>query len=227
MNDTHFNVLIADDHELILQAMQKLVGHLRPRMASHLVSDWPHLLSTLEQQASMDLAIVDLHMPGSGLDCFIELSNRYPDLPVVVVSAETSVAVVRVLFDQANIKGFIPKSDQAAVLLQALKLVLAGGKYLPAFMLAGGPELPEPTSFAVTTSSAVASVTPPQAAWGLSSRLQDVLRLLAQGLSNKMIARQLGISDLTVKTHVNILYKQMGVKNRAEATAMFLRQHPQ
>lgn len=223
MNDTHFNVLIADDHELILQAMQKLVGHLRPRMASHLVSDWTQLLATLAQKPSMDLAIVDLHMPGSGLDHFIELSTRYPDLPVVVVSAESSVEVVRVLFDQAHIKGFIPKTDQAAVLLQALKLVLAGGKYLPEFMLTGSSPRAEPAEFAIGTPTASSSEAPQPTSWGLSSRLQDVLRLLSQGLSNKMIARQLGISDLTVKTHVNILYKQMGVKNRAEATALFLR----
>ena len=66
---------------------------------------------------------------------------------------------------------------------------------------------------------------PTHANWGLSKRLQDVLNLLAQGLSNKMIARQLGISDLTVKTHVNLLFKQMGVKSRAEAIALYLRQH--
>ncbi len=213
-----FNVLIADDHELILQAMQKLVGHLHPHLTSYLVTDWPQLMATLEAGTPMDLAIVDYHMPGSSLAGFIELSSTYPQLPVVVVSAETSPETVHALFKQANIRGFVPKTDQAAVLLQALKLVLTGGKYVPALILSE-----ENISERIQSCASNPNCTHTNP-WGLSSRLQDVLILLAQGLSNKMIARQLGISDLTVKTHVNVLYKQMGVKNRAEATALFLRQ---
>ena len=212
-----FNVLIADDHELILQAMQKLIGHLHPNLTSHLVSDWSQLLRLLESDIVMDLAIIDYHMPGSSLAGFVELSMLYPQLPVVVVSAETSPEVVQALFKQAGIKGFVPKTDQAAVLLQAIKLVLMGGQYIPALLLASD------TSSNTSYPTANQSLDDLTRQWGLSSRLQDVLNLLAQGLSNKMIARQLGISDLTVKTHVNLLYKQMGVKNRAEATAMFLR----
>lgn len=212
-----FNVLIADDHELILQAMQKLIGHLHPNLTSHLVSDWPQLMSTLESGIVMDLAIIDYHMPGSSLTGFIELSTAYPQMPVVVVSAETSPEAVQNLFKQAHIKGFVPKTDQAAVLLQALKLVLMGGQYIPALLL------PSDNASDITPTAPDRSLDELTRQWGLSSRLQDVLNLLAQGLSNKMIARQLGISDLTVKTHVNLLYKQMGVKNRAEATAMFLR----
>lgn len=212
-----FNVLIADDHELILQAMQKLIGHLHPNLTSHLVSDWPQLMSVLESGIIMDLAIIDYHMPGSSLAGFVELSARYPQLPVVVVSAETAPEAVQALFKQAHIKGFVPKTDQAAVLLQALKLVLMGGQYIPALLLSSD----NPCDIAPSISDRSLDELTRQ--WGLSSRLQDVLNLLAQGLSNKMIARQLGISDLTVKTHVNLLYKQMGVKNRAEATALFLR----
>ena len=215
-----FNILIADDHELILQAMQKLVTHLRPHLTSHLVSDWPQLLNTLEKVAPIDLAIIDFYMPGSSLDGFIELSRSYPTLAVVVVSAETSTNTVQTLFNQAHIKGFVPKTDQAAVLLQALKLVLAGGKYVPAMILSKEDNTDHSQQHLSTAVNA--HLTANQ--WGLSNRLQDVLNLLAQGLSNKMIARQLGISDLTVKTHVNLLYKQMGVKNRAEATVLFLRQ---
>lgn len=217
MNDKiEFNVLIADDHELILQAMQKLIGHLRPRLSTHLASNWPDILSALDQNITFDLAIIDFHMPDTGLSDFISLSHNFPHLPVVVVSAESSQDVIRALFEQANIKGFVPKTDQAAVLLQALKLVLMGGKYIPELMLSHSP-----AHLDRTLSEGATSNTSP---WGLSSRLQDVLKLLSQGLSNKMIARQLGISDLTVKTHVNLLFKQMGVRNRAEATALYLRQ---
>ena len=216
-NTSVFNVLIADDHELILQAMQKLVGHLHPHLTSHLVTDWPQLIATLDAGTSMDLAIVDYHMPGSSLAGFIDLSVNYPNLPVVVVSAETSPDAVQALFKQAKIRGFVPKTDQAAVLLQALKLVLMGGQYVPALILSNENHYDLAQSCASSPNCAHTNQ------WGLSSRLQDVLILLAQGLSNKMIARQLGISDLTVKTHVNLLYKQMGVKNRAEATALYLR----
>ena len=213
-----FNVLIADDHELILQAMQKLVAHLHPHLTSHLVSDWPQLAAALETGPPMDLAIVDYHMPGSSLAGFVDLSVKYPQLPVVVVSADTSPETVHALFRQASIRGFVPKTDQAAVLLQALNLVLTAGKYVPAFILSTD-DAPDHTQACVSNPNCT-HANP----WGLSSRLQDVLILLAQGLSNKMIARQLGISDLTVKTHVNLLFKQMSVKNRAEATALFLRQ---
>lgn len=218
---TEFNVLIADDHELILQAMQKLISHLRPRLSSHLATNWSQLLAALEQDVSFDLAIIDYHMPGASLCTFISLSQTHPCLPVVVVSAEDSAEVIRTLFEQANIKGFIPKTDQAAVLLQALKLVLMGGKYVPELIL--NPASAQIEGAQLETTSAECDLINTEL-WGLSNRLQDVLKLLAQGLSNKMIARQLGISDLTVKTHVNLLFKQMGVKNRAEATALYLRQ---
>ena len=215
-NATEFHVLIADDHELIRQAMQKLVTHLQPHLVSHVVADWAQLLGKLNEKPSIKLAIVDFHMPGSDLNSFIALAQTHPNLPVVVVSAETSPVLVRSLFEQAHIKGFVPKSEQAAVLLQALKLVLAGGQYVPALTLSSG-------SIGTPTETEISQ--PTHANWGLSKRLQDVLNLLAQGLSNKMIARQLGISDLTVKTHVNLLFKQMGVKSRAEAIALYLRQH--
>ena len=206
-----FNVLIADDHELIRQAMQKLLMHLQPRLVSHLVADWDELLQALSQ-TKMDLAIVDLHMPGSDMQKFVTLARDYPDLPVVVVSAESNPDVVQALFAEGNIKGFVPKTDQASVLFSALQLVLSGGKYIPSLML--------------SNNKVAAPFVNPQTSegWDLSGRLQEILVLLSQGLSNKMIARQLGISDLTVKTHISMLFRHMGVKNRAEAIALYLRQ---
>lgn len=198
-------ILLADDHEMVRLAMRHALGSLADGVewleggtaadVERLVDDDP------------DLALLDLHMPGSdGVPWIRRLRARCPTLPLIVVSAEESPALVRALVD-SGVAGFIPKSDSAAVVLQAVRLVLSGGTYAPLrFLAANG---------AAVTAAADASGGAP--GYGLTARQTEVLRLLAQGRPNKSIARELGLSEGTVKVHLLAIFRALGVRNRTEA----------
>lgn len=151
-----------------------------------------------------DLALVDLNMPGSdGVAWIARLRDRFPSVPIIVISAEESCALVRALID-CGVAGFIPKSDSAAVVLQAVRLVLSGGTYAPLRFLAG-------------SGAGTASAASTTSVHGLTQRQLDVLALLAQGMPNKAIARQLGLSEGTVKVHLLAIFRALSVRNRTEA----------
>lgn len=153
-----------------------------------------------------DLALLDLHMPGSdGAPWIGRLRARFPALPVIVVSAEESPPLVRELI-ACGVAGFIPKSDTAAVILQAVRLVLSGGTYAPLRLLSG--EHP---------AAGNGKARPDAPSHGLTQRQLDVLALLARGLPNKRIARELGLSEGTVKVHLLAIFRALEVSNRTEA----------
>ncbi|MBC8118587.1 MAG: response regulator transcription factor, partial [Burkholderiaceae bacterium] len=160
----------------------------------------------LDEEAALDLAIVDLRMPGAdGIDWIRSLRTSYPSLPLLVISATEDSALVRALIG-CGIAGFIPKSDSPAVVLQAVRLVLAGGTYAPLRLLsdhvlgsAGDPGHAAPTMA------------------GLTPRQREVLAQLARGFPNKRIARELGLSESTVKVHLLAIYRVLAVRNRTEA----------
>jgi DNA-binding NarL/FixJ family response regulator len=153
-----------------------------------------------------DLALLDLHMPGSdGAPWIGRLRARFPALPVIVVSAEESPPLVRELI-ACGVAGFIPKSDTAAVILQAVRLVLSGGTYAPLRLLGGEH-----------TAADNGKARPDAPLHGLTQRQLDVLALLARGLPNKRIARELGLSEGTVKVHLLAIFRALEVSNRTEA----------
>lgn len=198
-------ILLADDHEMVRLAMRHALAPLAEDI------NWLEAgtVDGAEQQAASDpdLALVDLHMPGSdGVPWIRRLRARWPALPVIVVSAEESPPLVRELIG-CGVAGFIPKSDTAAVILQAVRLVLSGGTYAPLRLLGG--QLPLADSDSATPRE------PP--AHGLTQRQLDVLSLLARGLPNKRIARELGLSEGTVKVHLLAIFRALEVSNRTEA----------
>lgn len=157
-----------------------------------------------------DLALLDLHMPGSdGAPWIGRLRARFPVLPLIVVSAEESPSLVRALID-CGVAGFIPKSDSAAVVLQAVRLVLSGGTYAPLRLLGGH-------GGSQRAGNGDATKTRDLPVHGLTQRQLDVLALLARGLPNKLIARELGLSEGTVKVHLLAIFRALDVRNRTEA----------
>src|SRR5262249_31475506 len=110
--------------------------------------------------------------------------------------------------------GFIPKTDSREVLLGALRLILAGGTYIPPEVLAAGP------AAAAALPAGGKSATgkrPSPSELGLTERQVDVLALMMQGKSNKLICRALDLAEPTVKNHVSAILKALGVANRTEA----------
>ena len=201
-------VLLADDHEMVRLAMRHALAPLAKRL------EWLEAgtAEEVEQQLRQDpdLALLDLHMPGSdGVPWIGRLRSRFPVLPLIVVSAEESPSLVRALIDR-GVAGFIPKSDSAAVVLQAVRLVLSGGTYAPLRLLGGLGSTPP----AGNGDSTLGRDIPVH---GLTQRQLDVLALLARGLPNKLIARELGLSEGTVKVHLLAIFRALDVRNRTEA----------
>jgi DNA-binding NarL/FixJ family response regulator len=199
-------VVLADDHEMVRLAMRHALASLSPHI------QWLEAQNAGEVERwaaeDPDLALVDLNMPGSdGVPWIGRLRAQFPTLPIIVVSAEESCALVRELID-CGVAGFIPKSDSAAVVLQAVRLVLSGGTYAPLRFLTGHGAGREPGNGASATSTAV---------HGLTQRQLEVLALLARGLPNKLIARELGLSEGTVKVHLLAIFRALDVRNRTEA----------
>ncbi|NML99822.1 response regulator transcription factor [Paraburkholderia sp. RP-4-7] len=238
--------LVADDHELIRQGVKGLLRGLDPDAQFDEADSWETLAAAARPDADHDLAIVDLHMPGmSGASSLEVLLKANPALPVVVLSAEESPDEMRAVL-AAGALGFVPKRQPASVMLKAIELVLSGGAYVPmeALSLLGARE----TQAAPARTDAAAELAPQGAAQAptqggaaltepiaqiqalqphqqhllenLSPRQQDIMRLVHRGWTNKMIARELGVAEGTVKVHLSVIFRALGVHNRSTAIAV-------
>jgi DNA-binding NarL/FixJ family response regulator len=204
------NILLIDDHALFREGLKFL---LRSLDAALKVDDAGDCAKALEQAAarSYELVLLDLKMPGvQGLDALTALREAIPSAPLVVLSGEDNPGVVRAAIERGAM-GFIPKSSTPEVLIQALRLVLAHGVYLPPAVLDGVGAAPSPAS-AASQSSAGQTALP-----GLTPRQMDVLRCVIQGKSNKLIARELDVSEGTVKAHLSSVLRALDARNRTEA----------
>ncbi|HMN20150.1 MAG TPA: response regulator transcription factor [Ottowia sp.] len=205
-------ILIADDHRLIIDAVADKLSELGPDVEVVSAVDVPGLLECVG--APLDLALIDLSMPGAdGLSHVQEVLRRAPGLPVIVLSGHEEPGIMRDVLD-CGARGFIPKAYSPAVMVSAVRLVLAGGVYVPPMLLAGVGE----------ARAAVPEGAPPHSEQELDSlrdllteRQIDVLRLLSQGQPNKVIGRSLGISEGTVKIHLAAIFRALNARNRTEA----------
>lgn len=197
-------ILLADDHEVIRLAMKHALRPLAENIAWSEAADAAQVEARLADGAELDLALVDLQMPGSdGAPTIARWRRAFPAVPLVVMSAREEPALVRQLIG-LGVSGFVPKSDAAAVMLQAIRLILAGGTYAPLRLLADATDAArEPAAKA------------PE--FGLTPRQVEVLGLLARGLPNKSIARELDLSEATVKVHLLAIFRVLGARNRTEA----------
>jgi DNA-binding NarL/FixJ family response regulator len=219
--------LVADDHELIRQGVKGLLRGLDADAQFDEADSWETLAAAARPDANHDLAIVDLHMPGmAGAGSLEALLKANPALPVVVLSAEESPDEMRAVL-AAGALGFVPKRQPASVMLKAIELVLSGGAYVPmeALSLLGAhgassahaaPESPNAAPLPVET------LQPHQRHLmeNLSPRQQDIMRLVHRGWTNKMIARELGMAEGTVKVHLSVIFRALAVRNRASAIAV-------
>ncbi|MBN9404025.1 MAG: response regulator transcription factor [Burkholderiales bacterium] len=206
-------ILIADDHRLIIDAVADKLSELEPGIEFVAAVDARELLERVGEP--LDLALVDLSMPGAdGLSHIQQVRQRCPDLPIIVLSGQEDPAVMRDVLD-CGAQGYIPKAYSPAVMVSAVRLVMAGGVYVPPMLLSMSGRDAGP--------SADAAGQPAEAARGealgdlLTERQVDVLRLLSQGQPNKVIGRSLGISEGTVKIHLAAIFRALNARNRTEA----------
>jgi len=213
-------ILIADDHRLVIEAVKAKLSELEPGIEFVLAMSVDELLAGATDE--LDLALIDLNMPGADGQAHIdEIRRRHPAVPVIVLSGYEDPAIMRSALER-GVLGFIPKAYSPEVMLSAVRLVLAGGVYVPPMMLTA---LPPGIVAGVAPGPAGeprAAATPPSQTLEhlrsvLTERQVEVLQLLSQGKPNKLIGRSLGISEGTVKIHLAAIFRALNVRNRTEA----------
>jgi DNA-binding NarL/FixJ family response regulator len=206
-------ILVVDDHPLILEALHHVLrlldGEVEVRDA-RTAEDGRHLVA---EHPDAGLLLLDLTLPGAdGFSLLAELRADHPSIPVVVISASDRREDILRAIDLGAM-GFIPKSSSNQVMLQALRLVLSGGVYLPPIALAAHAD---PLPVAPHADDGPASHTTPREL-GLTARQAQVLALILQGKPNKVICRELGLAEGTVKIHVAAILRALNVSTRTQA----------
>jgi DNA-binding NarL/FixJ family response regulator len=197
--------LICDDHAMMREALAGAVALGWPDAAVTQAADFPQAWAAAV--SGPDLIISDLAMPGAGpVDGVRRLREAAPASPILVVTGNEDDDVLLALFE-LGIAGFAPKTSKSAVIEAAIRLVLAGGRYLP-------PRLVE---LAVAKAGGGARSGAGAPAPRLTDRQTDVLARIALGRSNKEIARELDLSPATVKAHIAAGLAVLGAANRTEA----------
>jgi DNA-binding NarL/FixJ family response regulator len=212
-------ILIADDHRLVIEAVKAKLSELGPGIEFVLAMSVDDLLAGATDE--LDLALIDLNMPGADGQAHIdEIRRRHPAVPVIVLSGYEDPAIMRSALER-GVLGFIPKAYSPEVMLSAVRLVLAGGVYVPPMMLTALPPGivagVAPTQNADARSAGASSQTLEHLRSVLTERQVEVLQLLSQGKPNKLIGRSLGISEGTVKIHLAAIFRALNVRNRTEA----------
>jgi DNA-binding NarL/FixJ family response regulator len=202
--------LVVDDHALIREAMRGVLKELCGDGTVLEAASAGQASDLVRQHPDLALILLDLKLPDrDGIEVLGELREQYPAVSVVMLSAfNDRDNVVRALDNGAL--GFIPKTDSREVLLGALRLILAGGTYIP-------PEVLTPAAAAAAPDKSEAHKRPSPAELGLTERQVEVLALMMQGKSNKLICRALDLAEPTVKNHVSAILKALDVTNRTEA----------
>jgi DNA-binding NarL/FixJ family response regulator len=208
-------ILVVDDHVLIRDALRGVLKELKGEADVLEASDCRQAMALIAENADdLDLVLLDLHLPDrDGFSALAEVRERYPTISVVVLSGQHDRASVVKALD-LGVSGYIPKSGQREVMLTALQLIFAGGKYIPPEILTRD----SPTT-APPASTPPGGGRPPTSPsdLGLTERQLDVLALMMQGKSNKAICRVLDLAEPTVKNHVTAILKALKVTNRTEA----------
>ena len=210
------NVLLIDDHEIVWNGtrrlMERVADEIDPtsRFCFEAVADVDAACRLPKRD--FDLILLDYHLPGvSGLAALAAVKAAFETTPVCMQSAETASSRVREVIE-AGAAGFIPKSYRLDQMEAALRVVLRHRVYLPeAFVLADSATR-EP-AHADVTSDELANFLKVE----LSPRQRQVLALAIRGTPVKLISRQLGIAEGTVKVHLSMVYRALGARNRTDA----------
>lgn len=199
-----YRLVIADDHPLFRGALREAVGGLFERVEISEAGSFDDVAKLLDDSGDVDLILLDLTMPGvRGFSGLMYLRAQYPSVPVVVVSANDDPTVIRRCMD-FGASGFIPKTLDTEGMRKAISAVLTGGVWTPPDIdLEAGAD-----TEAAELMSRLATLTPQQV---------RVLMMLSEGLLNKQIAYELGVSEATVKAHVSAILQKLGVESRTQA----------
>jgi DNA-binding NarL/FixJ family response regulator len=201
--------IVADDHPLFRSALKHAVLSV---LGDNILesASFDETLDLLKIHQNMELVFLDLNMPGNqGLTGLTILRNNYPDVLVVIVSADERPEIIKKAIDFGS-SGYIPKSTPLPIITQAVEQILEGQIWVPQDMLNDVEQLNN-TQY-ITFASRLEKLTPHQL---------RVLQLMADGLLNKQIAYELQVSESTIKQHVSAVLNKLGFNNRTQAGVMF------
>lgn len=224
------NALLIDDHALFRDGLALLLSQRFPEVQVEQASDLAGALLRLAVEPPIDLVLLDLGLSDSqGLGSLGQILDLRPQASVVVLSADDRPETVDSAL-AAGASGFIPKTSRGGVIDEALRIVINGGVYLPRNALvaarlqqvrespAAMPRAHPVEPFAVHEDASVVT-----GAQELSARQLDVLRLMVDGLSSKNIGRELSLAESTVKSHILVIFRKLGVESRAQAVLAAVR----
>ena len=204
----HF--IIADDHPLFRGALRQVLSGQSKSVEIIEVGDFDAVKKLVGEREDIDLLLLDLTMPGgTGLSGLVTLKALQPALPVIIVSATDDAATIRHAVE-LGASGFISKSASMETIGEAVRTVLAGDIWMPADIELDHPNDPEIEALIAR----LRTLTPQQT---------RVLTMLAEGLLNKQIAYELGVSEATVKAHVSAVLQKLGVDSRTQAVILLSR----
>jgi DNA-binding NarL/FixJ family response regulator len=194
-------VLIVDDHALIREALHIVLKQLKRETVIFEASNSRQAMHIVEEHPDLSLILLDIKLPDrDGFSVLRELRDRYATIAIIILSSSDDQDIVKRTFKLGAL-GFIPKTTEREVMLNAIELVLSGGIYVPSEILSE-----ETTSPRFTLNGL-----------GLTDRQIEVLALLMQGKSNKVIAKTLNITVATVKNQITVVLKALKVTSRTEA----------
>lgn len=196
-------ILLADDHPLFREGIKPLLRKLDAQVEIIEAKDYPSAFEAAGAAGELDLALIDLFMPGADGGGVARFRAAFPDVPVIVLSASEQPDDIQHLLAVGAL-GYITKSSPCEVILSALRLVLAGGVYLPPSLL--GHRDGADGASGIFRQKATLTV-----------RQLEVLRELVLGKSNRQIAESLQVTEGTVKIHLATIFRLLGVANRTEA----------
>jgi len=207
-------ILVADDHKLVRDGLKPFLQELSPDVEILDAANIDEAVAAVSTATTLGLVLLDLMMPGmDGLKGLETLKSKCPSVPVVIVSGFSSREHV-VAAVQAGASGFIPKTVSGTAMVNALRLVLSGEKYLPSSTFFDDPANQMMMPPAAAPAKPV-GVPPPFDK--LSRREAEILLLLIEGRTNKEIAICLDLQEITIKVHLRNVYRKIGAANRAQA----------
>lgn len=201
-------LLIVDDHGLVREGLKAILG--QSDLQAQCLEAWDEvsIWHQITLHADIDLVLLDIQLPGlSGMELLKSIVKERPQLPIIMLSADHDADTVSQAL-QLGASGFMPKSSLNQVLISAIRLVVAGGVYIPPEALLKSNH--QPTVAAPKPAVGLGTL-------GLTNRQLDVLRLLLKGMSNKLISRQIDLAEATVKIHIRGILRALNVTTRTEA----------
>jgi len=199
-----YRVIIVDDHPLFRDALKQILTAASPGIAIDEAGTIDAVTAALTNDRDFDLVLLDLKMPGvQGFSGLVFLRAQFPAVPVAVISASEEPHIIRRALD-LGASAYIPKSLPAEIMRKAVAALLRGDMWAPESATGAASLDPEADELA----RRLATLTPQQL---------RVLMMLREGLLNKQIAYQLGVSEATIKAHVSAILQKLDVGSRTQA----------